>query len=138
MAGNISFKALSTDDDAYRSLTIKQGTSFTIAVAPKGANNTQLDTTGYSLSGTFRSAFANDAISPFDAKAVMTFTGSSVVNDTANGRFLILFPDSLTTAITFKGDVLEGVYDFELTAPDGSKSRPLYGPWSLMREVTTV
>jgi hypothetical protein len=140
MTTNVTIKSLSTTDDAFNSITIKQGTSFALAIAPKDVDGVAIDTSTYSLSGTFRTAFANDKISHYDAAAVLVFseTEGNVFNDTLNNYFLVSFTAADTTALKFKGETLEGVYDFELTAPDASKSRPLYGTWTLLREVTTV
>lgn len=140
MAANISFKSLNKEDDAYRSCTIKQGTSFSLAIAPKDANGLAINITGWNLHGAFKTVYDKALSSHYDATtSVLTFTsaaGGTVQVDTVNNRFLVPFTSALTRAITFKGDWLEGVYEFDVTSPDGTVIRPLYGPFFLLKEVS--
>jgi hypothetical protein len=139
MAG-IFFKSLSNSDPRYLACTIEQGTAFYFDCKPKDDNGDPIDTTGWSFTGQFRSAFERTDITHFDGKALLTFqqVDGNVINDPANKRFVVLFPSAETSAIKFKGEALEGVYDFELASPDGTRIRAMYGPFTLTREVTTV
>jgi hypothetical protein len=128
---DITFRSLSKTDDRNQALTILQGTDCTLEIAPLDVNSIPVPTTGYSLAGQFKS--------DYDARTVVlsfTQSDSSIVNDTAQNRFLVHFTAAGTSAVKFKGDSLEGVYDFELTYPDGSKTKALYGTFTLLREVT--
>lgn len=121
------------DTNGRRLLTIKQGTSVTLALTPKDADDELIDTTGYKLAVQFRKSF--DA-----ASALLTFTteDDSIENDIANSRFILSIAPEQTSEIRFKGESLEGVYDFELTDPDGVVVRWMEGDFALEREVTSV
>jgi hypothetical protein len=134
----IAFTPVGTNDPTNRSCTIQQGSSFYFDYHPLDSSNNALDTTNYSFAGTFKSAFGNDNLSAYDGKAVFSFNADAgnVVNDTTNHRFIVLFHAADTEAVKFKGDTLDGVYDFYLSAPDGTRVRALWGDWTLTREVT--
>ncbi|MEJ7931006.1 hypothetical protein WG922_13605 [Ramlibacter sp. AN1015] len=53
----------------------------------------------------------------------------------ADSRIMLHLPNSLTTAIEFKGEELEMVWGIELVSPTGLVERPLYGTATLTKEV---
>lgn len=128
---DITFKSISSDDSRKQSCTILQGTSSTLVIEPTDSDNNPISTTGYTLLGQFKTSF--DA-----PNAVLTFSTSNgnVVNETGSNRFRIAFTAEATSRLRFTGESLRGVYEFELTAPDGTKTKLLYGTFTLMREVT--
>jgi hypothetical protein len=137
MAG-IQFTQTNKADLTNMSCTLQQGAAFYFDFKPLDGSGNPLDITNYTFDGSFKSAFDDSTKSHYDGRTVLTFdaTAGNVVNDTTNSRFIVLFLATATEAIKFKSDTLEGVYDFYLSAPDGTRVRALWGDWTLTREVT--
>jgi hypothetical protein len=134
----IQFTQAGKTDATNQSCTFQQGAAFYFDFKPLDGSGNPLDTTNYTFDGSFKSAFDSEDKSHYDGRPVLSFnaTAGNVINDTTNSRFIVLFLASATEAIKFKGDTLDGVYDFYLSAPDGTRVRALWGDWTLTREVT--
>lgn len=135
----ISFKQVDKNDPTNQACLIQQGAAFYFDFKPLDSSGNPIDTTNYTFAGSFKSAFGRSDITDYDGKTVFSFNAAAanVVNDTTNSRFVVLFPSAETEGAKFTGDSLDGVYDFYLSAPDGTRVRALYGTWTLTREVTS-
>lgn len=133
MASHITFSQLNKSDSRNQACSFFQGSTFTFGVQIAGDDGVPLDTTGYSLAGQFRPDYGS-------SKVYLTWQQSdgSIVNDPVNKTFWVTVHGPLTSSIRIADQSLDGVYDFELTAPDGTVDKALYGTASMFAEVTKV
>lgn len=134
MASHITFTSLSKTDSRNQAITFFQGSTFTFAIQLADSNGSPIDITGYTLTGQFRSDF--NASAP-----LLSFQASdgTITADIPNKLFNVNVNGGTTAALRFTADSpdqLNGVYDFELDAPDGSSDKALYGTFTILREVT--
>ena len=111
------------------SITVKQGTTCDWAYIVK-KDNVAVDITAYSCSMMVRKTY--DTADPLISLSV----GAGITNGGADGTFALHLAPADTSAITFKGDSLECVYDVEVTDGDGVVTRIAEGTFTVTREVT--
>lgn len=131
MASHINFKSLSKSDDRNQYCWFFQGSTFAFGIQIAGDDGVAASTDGYTLAGQFKSDYDS-------RNSILSFGegDGSILNDVATKTFWVNVNGDVTAALNIKGEGLEGVYDFELTAPDGTKDKALYGTFLIKREVT--
>jgi hypothetical protein len=117
-------------------ITIQQGSSVEIEFQLRDENDDVLDMDEYDLRLQVRKSYGA--------------SGSALINCTlanekldwvtrSDGKFKLVLAPSDTSSILFaadSADVLEGVYDMEVITPAGAVSKPWYGNFTILREVT--
>ncbi len=97
--------------------------------------DTPLDLTGYSARMQVRNR--EDDITP-----VLSFTSTSASPElvftapASQGQVVLTIPDSTTSSLSFRGDIMSGIYDLEIVSPAGIVTRITEGGFILNKEIT--
>lgn len=108
----------------YSNLTIDQGSNFLVYVDITDASGNPLDLTGYTVAGQIRKTYTSLTAVNFNA----------TVNSAIDGTIALSLVDSITN------DMKPGryVYDVEILANSGSRTRVLEGQVEVTPGVTQV
>lgn len=128
MTANITF--LDPDESGRQHITLKQGTSIQWAYGLKNGSEI-VNTTGYTVACQFRTSFDSPT-----ALLTLTTENGKITNDTAQGLLILNLSPAETSALRIKGESIDGIYDVELTYPNGYVQRLAFGSFVIEREVT--
>jgi len=113
-------------------ITVKQGTNASWAYVLK-KDGVPVDITGWSCACQVRLTYDSST-----ALLTLTIDNAKVTNGGVDGTFTLYLAPTDTSVIAFKGELLECVYDVEITDGAGLKTRIAEGLFIIDREVTKV
>ena len=120
---------MAVDSSIIVDFTVDQGSDYNVPLLIQ-SNNVNVDLTGYSAKMQLRKTYSGAVI------LTLSSTDGSIT--IANSIITLNFTNSITSAISFSGDVdsQDFVYDLEITNPSGKITRIRQGTLTLSREVT--
>lgn len=117
-----------------QNIITNQGADFTLNMTVKAIDQSPFDLTGFDARLQIRKAYTGAAT------INATLMNSILVLTNAAGGILTLnLPGTLTSPITFPNatdDSIDMLYDLFITSPAGISYRPVYGTWTMLRQIT--